>query len=94
MLILTDKWSRINEEVLVEVGTENFKVDVTELIPMISLNEKQSVCEQGKRELEKVSECTESSSEKSPACHQSCSIEMKDDHVGWDSAFNASFFRD
>ncbi|KAK8978610.1 hypothetical protein V6N11_055596 [Hibiscus sabdariffa] len=44
---------------------------------------------EGKRESEKVSECTESSSEKSPDFHRSCSIEMKDDHVGWDSAFNA-----
>ncbi|KAL4347288.1 hypothetical protein GQ457_17G014850 [Hibiscus cannabinus] len=89
MLILTEKWSRINEEVLVEVGTENFKVYVTEVIPMMSLHEKQSVCEQGKRESKKVSVCSESSSEKSPDSHRSCSIEMKDDHVGWDSTFNA-----
>ncbi|KAK8697205.1 hypothetical protein V6N13_113357 [Hibiscus sabdariffa] len=37
----------------------------------------------------KVSVCSESSSEKSLDFHRSCSIEMKDDHVGWDSTFNA-----
>ncbi|KAL4383057.1 hypothetical protein GQ457_15G001760 [Hibiscus cannabinus] len=43
----------------------------------------------GKERVKKVSVCSESSSEKSPDFHRSCSIEMKDDHVGWDSTFNA-----